>query len=125
MVFTKDTISPMTEAAGTRTATALDTNSDQVYNKREMILAILAKNNQLKCQAKDLSLQASLYHRGFVNSELWRHMQALWQASDQTLASSTQAPMNERGSTGVCHWGRKTQEREKRTEKTDREFTNT
>ncbi len=35
MVFTKDTISPMTEAAATRTATALDTNSDQVYNKRE------------------------------------------------------------------------------------------
>lgn len=35
MVFTKDTVSPMTEAVATTPATALNTNSDQVYGKKK------------------------------------------------------------------------------------------
>lgn len=54
MVFTKDTVSPMTEAVATTPAIALNTNSDQVYDKKkEMFHHTVYKKESTQVPEKD------------------------------------------------------------------------
>lgn len=100
MVFTKDTVSPMTETVATTPAIALNTSSDQVYDKKGDVSPYSIQERIDSSARKGLSLVD--FHRGFEISELLIKCESSCKLTDKAvikrLRARLQALMNERGS---------------------------